>query len=512
MTATPLLNAMVDSLTETVRRAGERSEADALMERYRDDPVAFAWDAFGVRLWSKQEAILRAIATNKKVAVKSGHKVGKSLLIAISAWWWAFTRKRGRVICTSSIDPQVRNIIWYEIRKLWRNRKGAFLTLPKPAELPGIGVQFGDERQILGFTTRDAEGAAGYSSDELLYLVDEASGIRESLFDAFEGNLASGGSIALFSNPTQTSGYFFDAFHRNRAEWVTFTVRSTETPNAATGREIIPQLATREWCEKRLRYWGRESARYQVRVLGEFPQQGDDAVVPRVLVQLAVERWEQTPAEGRIIGAIDVARFGSDEPVIGFKRGLRIDPLIVPTEKLDTHKLAQRFVFEAERIRNGSAVEVRVDTTGVGGGTADALRSMDLHWLTVRDMVASSSARDEKKYANLRAECWFSITEFLQGGGALPDDEELDLELGAPKYKFKGADGQQLIVEPKDEIKKRIGRSPDRADCVSMLTWGADMEPFDDWGSDNDSAEEGDEWTSTGTDDGYRWGPGRGFG
>ena len=442
---------------------------EAKKKRYYDDPVFFALDMFGVELWDKQAEIARGIAANPAVAVKSGHKVGKSMLLAVIAWWWACTRERATVICSSSTDRQVRGIIWKEVRKLWRMAQKLGNDLPKPAELPSIGVQWEDGREIKGFTAGQPEAMAGFSGDQLLFLIDEASGVDDVLFEAIEGNLAADGArIAIFSNPTKATGKFYNAFNRERAEWKTYTIRSLDTPNARHGSEVIKGLAGRDWCEKRKRVWGEASAYYKVRVLGEFPDQGDNSVVPRALLQVAKERWEKTEGEGSVLyAAIDVARFGDDESVIAFRLGLKVYDLMAQ-QGLDNIEVADWFLQEVEEVRDGKCVKVRVDTTGNGGGVADSLRARDLHWLDVEDFVGSGKAVNDTKYLNARAESWFSVGEFVNAGGALPEDEEMELELGAPTYMFNK---ERTQVESKDSIKKRLGRSPDRADAVCMVTW-----------------------------------------
>lgn len=482
------------------------------LEPYFHDIAKFAADAFQqrnangttspVRLWGRQLEVAKAIATSDRVTVKSGHKVGKTRLLAIVAWWWACTRTQGRVILTSTTTRQVRGIIWKEIRALWRMRTGRF-EMPEPPKLPSVGVQWHDGREIVGFTADQAEAMAGYSGPEMLFLVDEASGIGNHIFEAIEGNLAGGGHIAMFSNPTQTTGYFYDSHNRERAVWTRFTIKSTETPNYVSGERTIPGLAERHWVEQRIRAWGADSARAMVRIFGEFPDQGDDTIVGRALVEESMERWaprsKLEPIPRTLYAAIDVSRFGDDESTIGFREDMWIDALIVPKEKLDTAELGERFVEEAERRRNGRRVVVRIDTTGVGGGTADHLRSLKLPWLVVEDVVNASASSDPEKYTNLRAELWFSVPAFLEAGGLLPKDDELDLELGAPKYRLNARN--QLVVESKDELRKasRLGRSPDRADCVTMLTWGFEQDEGDALVNDLDDF-----------DDGYRM-EGRGF-
>lgn len=472
-------------LERTLAQADAAATARTVRSRYYDDPVAYGWDKFGIQLWGEQARFVEAVARSPRTAVKSGHKTGKSTGIAVVAWWWADTRAGGRVICSSTTDRQVRGIIWKEVKRMWRaaQKRGTGADLPEPAELPHLGVQWPDGREIVGFTARQPEAMAGYSGDEILFLIDEASGVPDSLFDAIEGNLAADGArIALFSNPTQVSGRFYDAFNRERAEWETFTVRSVDTPNARTGRTIIKGLAGRKWCQQRARVWGVNSARYNVRVLGNFPDQGDDTIIPMALVDAARKRWDESEERGwsstalTLFAGLDPARYGDDEATFVFRDGMKLDGLEAHL-KVSMTEFCRLFVEAAEGRRIGRRVVVRVDTGGLGGAWSDHLRYLKLDWLVVEDVSGSSTPADPSEHFNLRAELWFGMAGFLEAGGMLPPDEddELDVELGAVKYvvKQRGEGKEPVKVESKDELRKaaRLGKSPGRADCCTLAAW-----------------------------------------
>ena len=471
------------------------------VERYRNDIAAFAWDAFGIRLWSKQVEIAIALLTNRRVAVKSGHKIGKSIFLAVVAWWWVHVNPKGKVIMTSASGRQVTTILWMEIKKLWRLHKAlkSPFDFPRPAKLPGTGVEYEDGRTIMGFTTDDPERMAGTSGAQLLYLLDEASGIGEDIHTTCEGNCAAGGinTILMTSNPTQVSGTFFDAFNRAKSDWKTFTVSSEETPNAVTGTVVIEGLASREWIEKRKRAWGVDSPRYAVRVKGDFPLQGDDTVFPLGVIDTAQARWFKEAAPdsddiavpvdepgGPIDAGLDVARFGDDESVLVFRRGWWMGRAHV-VSGLDTQALAAWFIGIAKRTYPAQRVRVKVDGTGVGAGVVDALRravNEGAKWLTVVDVVSSAASSDDE-YLNCRAQMAFHARKWLETVGAVPEDLELEGELVAVKYKFtpKG----QIQIESKDDLRKRLGRSPDRADALVLAAWdvpGSDV-PTETWAS-----------------------------
>jgi hypothetical protein len=256
---------------------------------WEHDPVLFAWEALGIACWGRQAELLRAVAAHRRVAVKSGHKVGKSTSAVILALWRVCTRPRARVIMTSSSGRQVRAILWKELRRVYHGAR--YKIGGKLHKVPDAGLQFDDGREIVGFATKEPEKMAGFSGPDILFIVDEASGVPELIFDAIEGNRAGGASIVLFSNPTQTSGTFYEAFTRKRHLWHTLTVSSEETPNVEQGTIVVPGLASLEWIEEKRLDWGVESPIYQVRVLGNFPLQGSNAVVNLALVEASQRRW-----------------------------------------------------------------------------------------------------------------------------------------------------------------------------------------------------------------------------
>lgn len=466
-------------MTTTQKRLSPRTRARAktLLERYQADPACFAKEALGVTVWSRQRDVLRAVAAHPRVAVRSGHKVGKSTSAAILALWWICTRKRGRVIMTSATYRQVKAILWRELRRILREapvRIGG-----KLADDPETGLQLADGREILGFSTKDPEKMAGISGPELLFILDEASGIPEPIFEAIEGNRAGGASVVMFSNPTQSSGTFFDAFHNSRQFWHTISISSAETPNVVEGRPIIPGLATRDWIEEKKKEWGVDSALYQVRVAGNFPKQGDNAVISLHLVTEAVERWADAPDEdGPLELGLDVAEFGDDDSVLIARRG-RKAWAAETWNGLDAVQLVGKVLAYIRDIRaDGEIAVVKVDVVGVGAGVASLLATHRDEVKVVRVNASATPTADEEvagKLKNLRAQLWVGMRDWLKAGGAIPEDGKLEGELVAPTYLFDAQGRMQ--IESKKDMRKRLGRSPDRADALGLAIFStADQE------------------------------------
>lgn len=427
---------------------------------YREEPVRFFREVLGITPWGRQQEILDAVARYPKVAVRSGHKVGKSISAAGVALWWVATRPGARVVLTSASYRQVRSILWRELRTLHtatRRPIGGELHLD-----PDSGLQFPDGREVVGFSTTEPERMSGISGAHLLFILDEASGIPAEIFEAIEGNRAGGAKVLMLSNPTRTSGTFFEAFNTKREFWHPLHISAEESPNVREGRIVIPGLATREWVEEKRREWGETSPLYQVRVRGDFPSQAENAIIPLVLVEDATGRWAETPADGRLILGVDVARFGDDETVIFPVRGPRaMEPIVI--KGMDTVNVAGKVLETARTLRTpGEQPLVKVDVIGVGAGVYDHLsRSSDVEAVSVN----VSNAATEDGYALIRDQLWFSLKSWL-ATGAVPSDAKLEAELVAPTYAF---DTQgRTKVEPKEQIKQRLGRSPDRADALAL--------------------------------------------
>lgn len=447
----------------TTARTREQQQARSLLTRWRNDPCRFVRDVLGYEPWRRQADLLDAVASSDFVAVRSGHKCSKSTSLASLALWWVCTRPGGRVVFTAPTGHQVINIVWPEFRRLYRGAR--YPIGGRLYETIDKGLKFGDGRECFGMTTDSVEAFAGLSGANLLFLVDEASGFPEPIFDAVFGNLAGGGKVVMAGNPTRTSGTFYDAFHSKRASWEPLHIASTEGPNFHGGD--IPGLATPEWVEWAKGQWGEGTPAWDVRVLGNFPSQAENAVIGLALIEAALARYASTPATGPLELGVDPARFGDDESTIVARRGLKVLS-IEAYQGLDGPALASKVAQTAKRhARAGERPRVKIDSIGVGASPYDCLKAMkDIETVAV-DAGRTASSGD---YVRLRDQLWFGCRDWLAGGGALPKDSKLEGELAAPTYSLDARN--RMKVESKDDIRKRLKRSPDRADalCLSVFS------------------------------------------
>lgn len=448
-------------------------QALALAEKLAD-PVFFAENVIGVSPWSKQRELLYAVRDHDRVAVRSGHKVSKSHSAAILALWWAITMPDARVPITSASFQQVVKILWREITSMYRK---ANLNVPLGGQIyrdPASGLVFPNGNEIFGFSTDQPERAAGISGENLLYIIDEASGVDEAVFEAMEGNMAAGAKMVLTSNPTRMVGTFFDAFHSKSRFWKTIHISSQHSPNV-TGEREIKGLAGPKWVEEKREEWGEKSPMFQVRVEGNFPGQGDNSVIGLGLATEAQMRYDKVGAEGVLRIGVDPARYGEDETVIWPVRGAKaLDPVF--GMHWNGQQIAAKVIETIERLKRPTddKIYVKIDIIGLGASPADFLdimqRAKELG-VVVRPVNVANSSEKPDVYADLRTQLCFDLRDWLEAGGALPKDERLIQEVVSATYELD-AKGRNRIMSKKNE-RKLLGRSPDRRNALELAIYEA---------------------------------------
>jgi len=418
-------------------------------------------------VWSRQQEMLEAPLVSSRIAIRAGRKVSKSMSLVIMALWWSMAR-RGKVFMTSTSFPQVKGILWSELRDVV-NRSGLPLKVPLD---PMTGILTPGGGMIVGRTADVRENMQGFSGANALYLVDEASGVSRQIMEAIDGNTAGGGVIVMAANPTRLSGTFYDAFHSAKDQWTGIRISSRETPNVQQGQMLIPGLATREWIDSQDQKHGADGAYVRVHVDGEFPTGGEDSVIPLSLVDAAQSVGSVVVPDGPLCIGIDVARMGGDETIVVARRGRVVYPVLT-SKMTDTYDCISLILKSIERHWDADArvhglPQVNVDVIGVGAGVYDVL-SADENYNSKLDAIPINVAErstEPETYRLLRDELWFKVKEWLNSGGCLPKDDSLREDLIAATYKFDSKG--RYVVSSKDELRESLGRSPDRADALAL--------------------------------------------
>lgn len=463
-------------------------------ERWLERPDLFFLEVLGVRPWAKQLEAIRLIRDHPRVAIKSGHKVSKSHTAAGIALWFFCTFLDARVVMSSVTARQVDRILWRELRMM-HARSGRCAdckeSAPRgatpcphseviggePGMLARTGLHASDFREIVGFTAKEAEAVAGVSGRNLLYLLDEASGIPDAIFEAIEGNRAGGARVAMFSNPTRTEGEFFEAFTSKSEFYATMTISSEDSPNVIEGREVISGLATREWVHEKAREWGPDSPLYKIRIKGDFVLNEEGKIISVALITEAEQRWHDTIATGRLFIGLDPAGPGEDgdETAIAVRRGAKV-LAILGRHGLSEDAIVQWVLGTILEHKEGREVPVViVDALGqIGVPVCAKLRvaaEQARGAFEVYGIRSSDKAyREPQIYDRVRDELWANCARWLRDDqGAIPEDTRLAKELHAPDW--VGQLSGKLKATDKREIRKKLGHSPDRADAVCLSVW-----------------------------------------
>lgn len=455
-------------MTLTAWEAAARAFEPTRLSPYVDEPARWVHERLGEHLWSKQEEIAQSVVDNRRTAVKSCHGVGKSFIAARLAAWWIDVHEPGEafVVSTAPSYKQVHAVLWEEIRKAAKHAKNKGNPLPgrilqsdewklEGDELAGYGRKPADQ---------DPHGFQGIHRRYVLVIIDEACGVPEQLWTAVEAITTNNDCrILAIGNPDDPNTEF-GRICKPGSGWNVHQISAFDSPNFTDERipdDLRPLLVSPEWAEDGRKRWGEESPRYTSKVLGDFPDIGEDTLISPKLIEAAQARELQPDLGDQRLG-VDVARFGTDRTIIMNLAG-SVARCVGSYVKLATTETTGRVVAVARDTLG--RFEIRVDGVGVGGGVVDQL--VEQGWAVV-DMQAGAAAIDSKHFANARAEWFWGLRQMFEDGDIDidPDDDELAAHLGALKYKYTSRG--QVLIESKDDMRKRGLPSPDRADALML--------------------------------------------
>ena len=430
---------------------------------WRERPSVMVRELFGVTPDPWQESVLDAFPHTQRQAMTACKGPGKTALLAWLVWNFLLTRIDPKVICTSITGDNLSDGLWTELAK-WRSKSA--LLMDQFTWTAGKVFYNGKPEQWYasarswprqGNQQEQANTLAGFHADHALAILDEAGGIPVAVLAAAEAVLAGGGDqhIVMAGNPTQHDGALGHAVLNDRHSW-----HVTEI----TGDPDDPMRSSRvdaEWARKQIATWGRENPWVLVNVFGRFPPSGLNTLISPDEVRDAQKRHYTENQYGtfpKILG-VDVARFGDDESVL-FKRQGRVAFAPLRMRNLDS---LEGGAHTGRIASEWGADSIQIDATGgFGAGWYDQLKGMG--WTTALPVQFAGQAHQPDRFWNKRAEMIWDMMVWIKEGGALPPVPEMVIGLSTMTYSLKGS---RIIVEEKDQIKVRIGRSPDLEDALA---------------------------------------------
>lgn len=458
----------------------------AAAARFKHDPLAWVRYAYdwgngelakhpGPRKWQADMLStigehLRNRETRHKplrLAVASGHGIGKSANIGMIANWAMSTMPGTRVVVTANTENQLRTKTWPEISKWTQLAINAHWW-----QVPAMSLYANDpgaEKSWRGdaipWSENNTEAFAGLHNEgkRILVIFDEGSKIADKVWEVAEGALTDADTEIIwiaYGNPTQNTGRFRECFGKYRHLWLTRQIDSRTVEG--TNRAYLDEL---------VKTYGEDSDIVKVRVRGQFPSQSVSQFISTATVEEAQGRHLPFHDRGApLVFGVDIARFGDDECVIRGRQGR--DARVIPPIKwrgMDTVFSARKIAEAMDRYRPEA---VFIDGGGVGGGVIDILKNQSYRVIEVN---FGAAARDSKQYANKSAEMWGDLRDWL-ATGALDGDQKLRDDLCGREYGFD-KDGR-IQLEKKADMKKRGLASPDDADALA-LTFAAPVQRTD---------------------------------
>ncbi len=416
-------------------------------------------EILGLKSWDKGVEIVRSTLTNRRTAVKGCVGSSKTFHAAVASLSFLHAFRPSEVYETAPTFRQVKKAFFKEVKRIHRGSKVEWGGEPLDTELKLAPDWF-----LSGFSSKNPDYIHGIHSPAILLIIDESQGVDEDMMEAAENMMASENAhILLLGNPSSSSGMFHRAFHSDRSRWHTISIAGPETPNWKANKNIFPGMLTRKQGEEWIRVYGKNSPFVQVKVFANFAAGAPDAIIPLEWLELAKVREVKT---GTKVLGVDPARFGDDDSVIIEIDGRKVrKPTVV--HGYDTMEFAGLVVKHIDKIK---AVGAGVDPIGVGSGVLDRLIELDK---PAQGVNVSEKPRHPEKYANRRSELWWELRELLDPNHdtplQLPEDDELIAELSSVRYSHDSAG--RVKVESKDDIKKRLGKSPDRADALVIARY-----------------------------------------
>ncbi len=450
-------------------------EAAAPIRKWRNDPVAFVRDNFKVEpdLWQVDALRSLKVAGVNRLCMKACAGPGKSAVLAWIGWWFLSCNgspgqhPKGMAVAITA-DNLKRNL-WAELAK-WQARS-AYLSAAFTHQAERI---FANDHPKTWFLTASSfaksaneqeqgQTLSGLHSEFPFVLLDESGAMTPAIGRAAEQAMGGAvcGLIAQAGNPTALDGLLYESSMTNRKDWTVIEITADPDDPKRTPRVEV------QWARDQIAKWGVGNPWVMAYILGKFPPGSINALIDAETVTAALGRHiPQTRYDfAAKIVSVDVARFGDDRTVIWRRQGLAaFEPDILRNAR--SEEIAARVaVMATQKLtmdeREWMAEAIMVDGTGGwGAGTIDALRLAK--WDPIE--VQYAGAATDPRFFNKRSEIHWKACQWIKDGGCLPNIPELVKEFTAATYWLEKG---KLRVEEKEQIKRRLGYSPDLVDGLA---------------------------------------------
>lgn len=493
-----------------------RKEQVSIFQSWQNDWNKFISEVLKARLDDEQKAIVSSVQFNKMTTVASGTSRGKDFVAACIALAFMYLTPKfdskgnlvenTKVFMTAPTGRQVQNIMTPEIRKLFRKAG----VLPGRLVSQDIRTDY-EEWFLTGFKAGDdnLEAWTGLHASNILFIVTEATGLSEMVFEGIEGNLQGNSRLLIVWNPNITTGYAANSMKSER--FAKFRLNSLNAENVVSKKMVIPGQVDYDWVKDKVDSWCspisetsfdegegdfkfegclyRPNDLFRVKVLGMFPKVSEDVLVPYEWVELANKRWQElqddkmkTKCSCRL--GVDVAGMGRDSSVLCPRYDNYVDKFeVFHSGGKAEHMHIAGMVAQYLKQKGSKAY---IDTIGEGAGVYSRLKEQRYNGAySCKFSEGAKGLTDltgQYTFANMRAYCYWAVRDWLNPknntGAALPVCDRFLEEITSIKWKFQS--NGSIIIEPKEDVQKRIKRSPDCSDSLANTFYPKDYDYMSD--------------------------------
>jgi phage terminase large subunit len=419
-------------------------------------------ELFNVEPDAWQLEALEAFPHTPRLAMKACTGPGKTAVLAWLGWNFLLTRPYPYVACTSITGDNLRANLWTELAR-WREKSP---LLMHAFQKTGEKIYAVDHEQTWKLEARkwakDADAAqignalAGVHADYVMWLLDESGDYPDAIMPTceaiFSGNPKEA-HIVQAGNPTRRGGPLFRAVYDRSGLWRVINITADPDDPKRTPRVSV------EHARSQISQWGRDNPWVKVKIFGEFPDSDFNALIGHDEVLASFKRYYRDLGNSPKVIGVDVALQGDDASVIFKRQGLQA----FAAKKYRNISPTQGAGQVAREWADWGADAVFVDNTGgFGSGWVDQLMNLGRSPIGVH---FAAEAHMKERFYNKRAEMYFDAVEWIKRGGALPEDNELLAALTQTTYTHKN---DRMLLEPKDDVKAKLGYSPDCCDAFIL--------------------------------------------
>jgi hypothetical protein len=436
------------------------------LKPYRDRPDLFVREMLGAEPTPQQEEALDAIANGTHVSIKSGHGTGKTAFDAWCILWFCYTRINAQVPCTAPTEAQLKNVLWKELA-VWHDKLDPFF---KDKFVITSDKFYHKDHQLTWFAvartarSEKPEALQGSHGENLMFIIEEASGVAEEVFTVVRGALTSDENRCIMtSNPTRTQGFFYNSHTLWDGDpWHCLTFNGEDSP--IVGQRYINEIETE---------YGRDSDVFRVRVLGEFPVESDFTLIPKAWVLAAFDRkisYLKKLGKRKFDAAgVDIARYGDNKTVFCLVRHATVVG-ILQYSKQNTMETAELIIKLGDKM---NSLDIKVDEIGVGGGVVDRCYQRGV---SVTGIDVSKAATDKEKFVNKRAEYFWHLRERFEDGSislaplktqlSKADMIKFIEQVCSIRYEYNPTG--KVAIWSKERMRRDKIKSPDLADALML--------------------------------------------